>query len=585
VDASGFLEALAAAGVGRGDQVALVIEPGVGIGVAVGGTAWSVAGADVGPAVPPLSVVAAVEAALRPRWVMWSGQTSLILARAEIRLAMAWDLAAVHRLLFGGWLADAGRVWAAAHDLALEGVPAAGPADLFSSLDDGGGDPGDPVRADGYLRADWAAGAWGESPERLRRWAALAADLAARQSAHLAAITDTPMVIVTARSESGAELLCAEMTADGLPMNRAAAESIIAGYVGPRPRDEAEATALKAGRDAAVLGHVAPGVEVDLRSNAQVKVLLGRIGIDVPDTRAWRLRQVQDRHPVVAALLAWRKAERISTTYGYRWLDEHLGTDGRLRGEWSGSDGAAGRMTASAGLHSMPAELRPAVMAETGMTFVRADLGQIEPRVLAVVSGDPALAAAAGEDDMYAPVATQLGVERPTAKTAVLAAMYGATTGHGAQALNRLDDAYPVAMAYLARAAHQAGAGQNLRTYGGRLVQMGSGMPANLAEREALGVTAARGRYGRNAMIQGAAAEMFKMWAVTVRALIAGLGAHIVLCLHDELLIQAPQGHAATVAELVARGLDETVHRWAPATAVRFLADIAIISRWSDAKA
>jgi DNA polymerase-1 len=583
VDASGSLDALIAAGVGRGDRVALVIKPGVGIGVAAGGAAWSFADADVGSAVLPLAVVAAVEAALRPRWVLWSATTSRVLARAGIRVAMAWDLTAVHRLLFGGWRADAGLVWAAAHGLAREGMPTVGPADLFSSLDDVEGDPAEPVRSDGYLRAEWAAGAWGESPERLRRWAALAEVVAARQTA-LTAIIDRPMATATARSESGAELLCAELTVEGIPMDRATAESIVAGYVGPRPGDEAEATALRDGRDAEVLRHVAPSVEVDLRSNAQVKVLLGRLGIEVADTRAWRLREVQDRHPVVGALLAWRKAERMGTTYGYRWLDEHLGTDGRLRGEWSGCDGAAGRMTASAGLHSMPADLRPAVMAETGMMFVRADLGQIEPRVLAVVSGDPALAAAAGEADMYAPVAAQLDVERATAKTAVLGAMYGATTGHGAQALRRLNVAYPVAMAYLARSAHKAEAGQDLRTYGGRLVPMGSAASADPAEPEALGVISARGRYGRNAMIQGAAAELFKMWAVTVRARMAGLDAHIVLCLHDELLVQTPQEHAATVAELVARGLDEAVHRWAPGTPVRFLADIAVIPRWSDAK-
>lgn len=580
MDAAGVLDALSAVGVGRGDRVALVSKPGVGIGLAAGGAAWSFACPDVGP----LDFVGAIEAALRPRWVLWSGATALILARAGIRLAIAWDLAAVHRLLFGGWRADAGRVWAAAHGLAPEGAPTVGPADLFSSLDDLGGDPEEPVRGDGYLRAEWAAGGWGATPERLSRWAALAQDVAARQSAYLAALTDRPTATATARSESGAELLCAEMTVGGLPMDRTAAESIIAGYVGRRPADEAEAAALRAERDAEVLCHVAPGVELDLRSNAQVKGLLGRLGIVVADTRAWRLREVQDRHPVVGALLAWRKAERMGTTYGYRWLDEHLGADGRLRGEWSGSDGAAGRMTASAGLHSMPTELRPAVMAEKGMTFVRADLGQIEPRVLAVVSGDPALAAAAGEEDMYAPVATQLGVERATAKTAVLGAMYGATTGHGAQALSRLNVAYPTAMAYLARSAQMAEAGQDLRTYGGRLVPMGSAALANLTEPEAFGATAARGRYGRNAMIQGAAAELFKMWAVTVRARLAALDARIVLCLHDELLVHAPQQHAATVAELVARGLDEAVHRWAPGTPVRFPADIAVITRWSDAK-
>src|SRR5205807_9834567 len=135
------------------------------------------------------------------------------------------------------------------------------------------------------------------------------------------------------------------------------------------------------------------------------------------------------------------KAGRMATTYGYAWLDKHLGADGRLRGAWTGSDGAAGRMTASAGLHNMPAALREAVVAEDGHVFVRADLGQIEPRVLAAVSGDQALVAAAGADDLYAPVAEHLGLDRPTAKVAVIAAMYGQTTGHGAQALRRLNAA------------------------------------------------------------------------------------------------------------------------------------------------
>jgi DNA polymerase-1 len=176
-------------------------------------------------------------------------------------------------------------------------------------------------------------------------------------------------------------------------------------------------------------------------------------------------------------------------------------------------------------------------------------------------------------------------VDRATAKTAVLGAMYGATTGHGAQALRRLEAAYPVAMGYLSRAAQQAAVGQDLRTYGGRLVPMGPGAPGGLAGPEAPGAAAARGRYGRNALIQGAAAELFKIWAVTVRARTRGVGARIVLCLHDELLVHAPSEHAATVAQLVDAGLNEAVHRWAPGTAVRFLADIAIVSRWSDAKA
>ena len=114
----------------------------------------------------------------------------------------------------------------------------------------------------------------------------------------------------------------------------------------------------------------------------------GAVGVEVPDTRAWRLERARDEHPLVDALLAWRKAERVATTYGYAWLDEHLGADGRLRGRWSGSDGAAGPDDRVGGLHNMPADMRAAVVAEPGHVFVRADLGQIEPRVLAAVSGD-----------------------------------------------------------------------------------------------------------------------------------------------------------------------------------------------------
>src|ERR1700683_5382596 len=165
-------------------------------------------------------------------------------------------------------------------------------------------------------------------------------------------------------------------------MDRALAEQVLASFIGPPPRSDAEAAAARAARDAAVLRHAPAGTTADLRSPAQVKSLLARIGVDVPDTRAWRLRELRDAHPLVGALLEWRKAERIATTYGYAWLDEHLGADGRLRGAWTGSDGAAGRMTASAGLHNMPAALRPAVVAADGHVFVRADLGPSRTRVV-----------------------------------------------------------------------------------------------------------------------------------------------------------------------------------------------------------
>ncbi|HEY4378671.1 MAG TPA: DNA polymerase [Acidimicrobiales bacterium] len=573
------IERLAAIGAAPGGLLALVVAPGVGAAMAGPSGVYSCPGGD-----QSIDEVRLVEAALGPRWAMWSGDTATALTSAGLRVATSWDIAAVHRILFGGWTADPGRAWARLHDLPSPAPEATGALDLFSQPEPDPADPDGPTQADGHLRAEWVAGGWAATPERLARWATLAWEVAQLQATALGALPNPGRAASTARSESAAELLCAELSADGLPLDRAIAEGIVASVVGPRPRNEAEAAAQRAARDAEVLRHAPPGGRFDLRSPGQVKSLLRFVGIEVPDTRAWRLEVLRDAHPLVDALLQWRKAERVATTYGYAWLDEHVDDDGRLRGEWSGADGAAGRMTASAGLHNMPADMRPAVVADPGHVFVRADLGQIEPRVLAAVSGDEALARATLDPDLYQPVAEQLGVDRATAKVAVLGAMYGQTTGHGAQVLPRLRATYPVAMAYLEEGDRAGQVGDDLRTYGGRLVRMGVANAHDVTDRQARSQAAARGRYGRNALVQGAAAELFKVWAVTVRARAAALDARIVLCLHDELLVHVPAEHGAAAAALLERCLQEAAHRWAPDDSVHFVADISVIPRWSDAK-
>ena len=312
-----------------------------------------------------------------------------------------------------------------------------------------------------------------------------------------------------------------------------------------------------------MLRHIPVDQRLDLRNPANVKALLRRVGIEVSDTRAWRLEELRGDHPFVDDLLTWRKAERISTTFGYAWLDANVGGDGRLRGRWSGSDGAAGRMTATVGLHNMPADLRPAIVAEPGHVFVRADLGQIEPRILAAVSGDEALAAATQDSDMYAPVAARLGVDRDIAKVAVLGAMYGQTTGRGAEALRGLETNFPVAMAYLADAG-ALGRGRQRSPDPRRPARTDGGQQHRRVRCRGPFPGCARGRYGRNAMVQGAAAEFFKTWAAVVRARLPAVDdrARIVLCLHDELVVHAP----TEAGDAVARGLDdwlqEAAHRW-----------------------
>jgi len=563
--------------VGRGDDLAVAFRPDVGLALA--GTAGHVSVRCEDPA----ALIERIETTIAPRWVWWDRSTSDQLAERGVGIARCWDVLTVHRLLHGGWRTSIAVAWAWLHDLSIESLPTMGQLDLLGSHADEGGDPENPIRPDGHLRPEWVAGGWCASPERLARWAVLTLDVVELQRTLLAQRPMPDRATSTAHSESAAEFLCAELTLEGLPIDGDEMYRIIAEAVGPRPANELEADESRRRRDAEVMRHLDPGPSVDLRNPADVKAMLRRVAVDVPDTRAWRLEQHRTTHPVVEALLLWRKAERIATTYGYRWLDEHV-HGGRLRGEWTSGDGAAGRMTASAGLHNLPSEMRPAVAAEPGHVFVRADLGQIEPRILADVSGDEALIGATQDDDLYQPIASRLRVERAIAKIAVLGAMYGSTTGESANALRGLERNFPTAMGHLEQAAAAGRAGEDVFTIGGRRVRMWVDDSIEGDIDRARRVAAARGRFARNATIQGAAAEFFKVWAIIVRSRGAALGARIALCLHDELIVHAPESRSHEATALLHEALAEAAYRWSPSRQVRYIADVSVIQRWSHAK-
>jgi DNA polymerase-1 len=138
-------------------------------------------------------------------------------------------------------------------------------------------------------------------------------------------------------------------------------------------------------------------------------------------------------------------------------------------------------------------------------------------------------------------------------------------------------------MAYLGRAYDSGVASRAIRTYGGRRIPMWDN-PVETPAEALSALMAGRGRFARNAVIQGAAAELFKAWAATVRLTTRHLGARIVLCLHDELLVHVPSRAAEETAAAVDAALTASARRWTRSSAVRFVSDTSIIGRWSDAK-
>jgi len=159
--------------------------------------------------------------------------------------------------------------------------------------------------------------------------------------------------------------------------------------------------------------------------------------------------------------------------------------------------------------------------------------------------------------------------------------MYGQTSGAAGAALRDMDRTYPTAMAYLRTAEAAGREARDIRTFGGRLLPL----QAVVANSEL--PQGAYGRFARNAVIQGAAAELFKAWAATVRdglhRLDGRTSAAIVLCLHDELLVHVPSDQVDAAVEVLQSSLAATTRWWAAGSGVRFVAEIATGPDWASA--
>jgi DNA polymerase-1 len=241
--------------------------------------------------------------------------------------------------------------------------------------------------------------------------------------------------------------------------------------------------------------------------------------------------------------------------------------------------------TRGGGALQIPKVIRQAVRADPGWTFVVADAGQLEPRILAAVSGDPGMSRAAGAGDMYAVLATEsFGGDRATAKVALLGAMYGQVGGQAAPALATLRGSYPQAWAYVEDAARVGESGGLVRSWLGRTCPPGA-VPVDLdAPESELGAARARGRFTRNFVIQATAAEWALALLALLRAELAATGARLVFFQHDEVVVHTPADRAPEVAAAVEAAGERTRRLLFGDTPVRFPLGVSIVDCYADAK-
>jgi DNA polymerase-1 len=398
-------------------------------------------------------------------------------------------------------------------------------------------------------------------------------------------------LLVAAESASG--LAAVEMGSTGLPWRVDIHLDLLTDLLGPRPpagHRPVRLAALSQEIDDAFGFPVNPDSAVDLRAAFR------RAGFDIESTRSWLLKELD--HPAVPPVLRYKELARVHSANGWNWLDEWA-RGGRFHPEYLPGAVVSGRWaTRGGGALQIPRGLRKAVVADPGHRLVVADAAQLEPRVLAAISGDAALQRVSADADLYTALAHDgFGGDRAHAKVAMLGAMYGATSGESGRLLGTLRQRYPVAMAYVETAAREGERGGVVRSVLGRAcpppgegwraaVEIGRQQDATDAERRRADQFARdRGRFTRNFVVQGSAADWAAVWLSGLRRDLKMVkGAELVFFQHDELIVQVPSESAEQAADLTVAAADAGKLLVFPSSPVTTPVLAKIVDCYADAK-
>ncbi|WP_462417865.1 bifunctional 3'-5' exonuclease/DNA polymerase [Kytococcus sp. Marseille-QA3725] len=426
------------------------------------------------------------------------------------------------------------------------------------------------------------------------------------QRACLAESRDRGALALLCHAESTGGLIAQELNHAGVPFDTRVHDAQLTARLGERdrhggrPRRMAELVVQI--REA--LG--APTLNPD--SATTLVSALRRAGLDVASTRKWELRGID--HPVIEPLLEYKALSRLYTANGWAWM-QHWVRDGRFRPDWVAGGVATGRWASrGGGALQLPQQIRSAVRADAGWCLVVADAAQLEPRVLAAMAGDAQMARAAAAGDLYRALVDDGVVDtRDHAKIAMLGAMYGSTTGEAGALMPRLRRAYPRAIGLVDAAAATGERGEQVSTWLGRTsppppptwqaTQAAAQQPGagEAAERRARSAAREWGRFTRNFVVQGTAAEWALCWMGHLRRRLddtcgaahsgatAGAGSpELVYFLHDEVMVHTPIALADEVAGHVRQAARSAGDLLFHGSAVDFPLSVATVESYDRAK-
>jgi DNA polymerase I len=356
--------------------------------------------------------------------------------------------------------------------------------------------------------------------------------------------------------------------------------------------------------------HAHAGEEFNVNSTPQLRqVLFEKLGLAPvkktktgPSTDADSLQKMAEEHPIIEDLLRYREVEKLRSTYADA-LPPLIGDDGRIHATFKQTDTTTGRISSeNPNLQNVPVrtadgrEMRRAFIAEDGCGLLTADYSQIELRVLAHLTDDPGLIEAFSRSaDIHTTTAAMVfGVDekdvdpfqRRFAKVVNFGLAYGmeayglgqrlgVPTEEAREILDNYFASFPNVKEFMDTTVREAKQRGYTTTIFGRRRQITELSSDNFRIRQ-MGE-----RMAQNAPVQGSAADVFKLAMVELDRAIedVGLGARMILTVHDELVLEVPLDERDQVEPLVREVMESVCELKVP-----LVVDLGFGPTWAEAK-
>ena len=303
-------------------------------------------------------------------------------------------------------------------------------------------------------------------------------------------------------------------------------------------------------------------------------------------TDAETLESLRD-YPLVEDILQYRAYQKLNSTY-VEGLLKVIGEDGRIHSTFNQTEARTGRLSSdNPNLQNIPirtelgSQLRAYFVARPGCVLVDADYSQIELRILAHVTGDEHMQQAflTGEDIHRSTAAKIYGLPleqvTPRLRSSAKAINFGIMYGKGAYSLAKdigvsVKEAdaflknylatFPKVSGYMDKTISDARNCGYVSTLFGRRRSL-----PELASNNH-NIRASGERMARNTPIQGTAADVIKLAMVRVwrRLRDEKMESRLILTVHDELIVEAPEAEAAKAAAILQEEMEGCVNYAVP---------------------